>query len=213
MPYAPTRKQLILAILLLGGMPIVGAAATLDGHSLTVSLLETPYDPATETVTVGAGAEISGNTGTNVGSLLFSAESVDASGLKIVYTIEGGGGAYTGGAAGCALPASCSLWSAGPDDARFLFSGLNFGTPGTSLVGVNLTAAKVFGASISDVTADSFVLNFGSAGIINGVPPLGTLTMDLQVQTITAVPLPAGLPLLLAGCTALGGFLRRRKHA
>lgn len=186
-------------------------AFSLDGQNATVTLQETGFDDVSEVVSVGAGNEIVGNTGSEIGAILFSDEYVDLSGLQIVYRIQGGGGSYGGAAPECSGSPGCSLWGQDPDDARFLFSNLNFGVPGAFLNNVTLLSSSVFGATISDITADSFVLNFGSAGILNGTggsPALGTLTMNLNVQ---AVPLPGTLPLLLTASIGFLGISRRRK--
>lgn len=200
---------LVLAAIATAGWASQGAAASLDGQNVTITLQETGFSDAIDFVAVGAGNEIVGNTGSDIGAILFSNEFVDLSGLQVVYRIQGGGDSYTGPAPECAGAPGCSHWGSDASDARFLFSGLSFGTPGTVLNNVTLLATNVFGATVTDITASSFVLNFGAAGILNGaggVPDLGTLTMNLEVAV---VPLPATLPLFLAASFALG-FLRRK---
>ncbi|HEY0801331.1 MAG TPA: hypothetical protein VGD54_10845 [Steroidobacteraceae bacterium] len=191
------------------------ATITLDGQSVTVTLQESGFTDASDTVLAGLGGpQIIGNTPADpIGSILFSHESVNLQNLQIVYNIQGGGGVYAGSAAQCSGSPGCSLWSASADDARFLFSGLSFGSPGRILSGVNLTTASVFGVQIADVTANSFEVIFGSAGVLNGtggVPALGTITMDLQTAP-APVPLPPSFGLLAAGLVVLM-LARRRGH-
>src|SRR5580698_2283666 len=149
---------------------------SLNGEPLTVTLQETGFPDSSQTITAGPGGpQILGNAldpvADPVGYYLFASESVDAQALQIVYTIEGGGtGIYAGGAPACSGSPGCSLWGDAPnapDDARFLFSNLNFGSPGIVLENVSLTPNNVFGAYVADVTANSFEVVFGSAGILN----------------------------------------------
>jgi len=177
--------------------------ASLNGQPLTVTLLETGAVPPSlvDTITAGPGGpQIVGNTPTDpIGNILFSAESVNVQNLQVVYNIEGGGGAYTGTAPQCGGLPGCTLWSAAPDDARFVFSDLNFGSTGVILESVSLTTHNVFGV-VADVTgANSFEMIFGSAGVLNAPVSglaLGTITVDLQTQV---VPLPSSVVMLLGG--------------
>jgi hypothetical protein len=186
---------------------------SLNGQQVTVSLQESGFPDATDTVTAGPGGpQIVGNTPSDpIGSILFSHESVDIQNLRVVYNIEGGGGAYTGGAPQCSGSPGCSLWSANPDDARFLFSNLNFGSSGAVLKDVSLSTTNVFGAQVADVTAHSFEIIFGSAGILNGTagnPALGQITLDLQT---TPVPLPPSYAAFLGGAVLLWVLSRPRR--
>jgi len=212
--FRSSRQTSALILIAFGLAAATSAQAdpgTLNGEPVTVTLLETGFDPVSQTFTAGpGGTQILGNAldpvADPVGYDLFASESVDAQALQIVYTIEGGGtGVYAGGAPACSGSPGCSLWGDAPyapDDARFLFSNLNFGSPGIILENVSLTPNNVFGASVADVTANSFELIFGSAGILNsemqGQVALGTLTLDLQTE-IAPVPLPSSLVMLLGG--------------
>lgn len=207
---------LALAASALAASPLAHATlASLNGQSVTVTLQESGFSDAVDTVTAGPGGpQIVGNTGSDpIGSILFSAESVNLQDLQIVYHIEGGGGTYTGSASQCSGSPGCSLWSASPDDARFLFSGLSFGSPGTVLQNVVLSTTNVFGAQVADITANSFEVRFGLAGVLNGVggnPALGTITLDLQT---TVVPLPSSVLMMLGGLLLVSLFRRYRRIA
>jgi len=191
-------------------------AASLNGQPLTVTLLESLFLPAVDIITAGPGGpQIVGNTPSDqIGSILFSAESVNAQNLQIVYTIEGGGAAYTGSAPQCGVSPGCSLWGSSADDARFLFSGLNFGSTGVILESVSLTTNNVFGVQVADVTPTSFEVIFGSAGVLNGtggIPALGTITLDLQTE-VAPVPLPSSLVMLSGGLLLIAFVNGRRRH-
>lgn len=196
----------MLLCALAANSPAMAGTPSLNGQDVTVTLQETGYSDVADTIMAGPGGpQIVGNTMDPIGSILFSHESVNVQDLQIVYNIQGGGGTYAGSAPECAGSPGCSLWSAAPDDARFLFSGLNFGTPNTVLASVSLTPTNVYGAQIEDVTATSFEVVFGSAGVLNGTgpnPALGTLTMNLQTE-VSAVPEPASVALLLGGMLLL----------
>jgi hypothetical protein len=188
--------------------------ANLNGQPLTVSLLESGQPPFVDTITAGlSGPQIVGNTPSDpVGSQLFTNESVNVQDLQIVYTIQGGGGAYTGSEPGCIGSPGCRLWGASADDARFVFSDLNFGSPGIILKSVSLTQNNVFGV-VADVTsANSFEMIFGSAGIL-AVPglELGTITVDLQTE-VAPVPLPSSVVMLLGGLLLIVFVSGRGRH-
>jgi hypothetical protein len=190
--------------------------ASLNGQPLTVTLLEGVYPPAIDTITAGPGGpQIVGNAPSSdqVGYILLSHESVNVQNLQVVYNIEGGGAAYTGSAPECSGSPGCTLWSTyGPDDARFLFSNLNFGSAGIILKSVSLTTNNVFDVQYANVTADSFELIFGSAGILS--PPgldLGTITVDLQTE-VAPVPLPSSVVMLLGGLLLIVFVNGRGRH-
>ena len=208
---------LLLASALAASAVAPAGAASLNGQAVTVTLQESGFPDVVDTVTAGPGGpQIVGNTPSDpIGSLLFSAESVNLQNLQIVYNIEGGGGVYTGTAPQCSGSPGCSLWSQAPDDARFLFSGLSFGSPSVILSAVSLTTSNVFGVQVADVTANSFEVIFGSAGVLNGtggIPALGTITLDLQT-TVAPVPLPPSYLMLLGGLVLLVARRRYRGDA
>ena len=180
------------------------ALPTLLGSNVTVSLLETGFPDASDTVTVTAAAEIVGNDpASNVGSLLFSDEFVDISALRIVYRIHGGGGAY-------AANPNYQLWGPTADDARLVFSGLNFQESGSFLADVLITMQDVVGLSLGAngvaFTGNSLTLNFGSLGILASTN-IGTITLDLRVGHDSPppnnVPEPGSLLLMVLGLFAL----------
>jgi len=216
-PNPPLMACVLFASALTAGLAHAGTVS-LDGQPVTVTLLESGFPDAVDTVTAGPGGpQILGNTASDpIGSILFSNESVDLQNLQIVYRIQGGGGAYGGTAPQCSGSPGCSLWSATPDDARFLFSGLSFGVPGEILGGVNLTTSNVFGVQVADITPTSFEVIFGSAGVLNGTggnPALGTITLNL-VTEMAPVPLPPSVAMLLGGLALLAlGKLRQRTLA
>jgi len=214
--------QLLLALTLMLSLAPVALATTysLNGQGVTVAYMETlPSPPASPGTTVSAtdtaviagpgGPQIVGNTPDAVGSNLFSTEWIDLHDLTITYRIAGGGGTYTGTEAQCQGSPGCTYWDSAASDARFEFSNLGFGAAGGALQNVMLSGSNVFGASVSDITPDSFLLTFGSAGILNqnGAPDLGTLTMTLDVAQ---VPLPGSGMLLLTACSGLAFIARRR---
>jgi hypothetical protein len=204
----------LIASSLAAGTLAHAAPVSLNGEPVTVTLQESGFSDVTDTVTAGPGApQIIGNTPDPIGSILFSNESVDIQNLQIVYNIEGGGGAYTGSAPQCSGSPGCTLWSSTADDARFLFSNLNFGSPGVTLKGVSLTTNDVFGVQLADITANSFEVIFGSAGVLNGAaghPALGQITLDLQTQAPAPVPLPPSYAVLLGGLVMLVVLGRRK---
>jgi hypothetical protein len=189
--------------------------ASLNGEPLTVTLLETGAVPPSvaDTITAGPGGpQIKGNTADPIGSILFTNESVNVHDLQIVYNIQGGGGAYTGPAPECVGSPGCTLWSAAPDDARFVFSDLNFGSTGVILKSLSLTTHNVFGVTADVTGANSFEMIFGSAGVLNPVFsgfPLGTITVDLQTQV---VPLPSSVVMLLGGLLLIVFVNGRGRH-
>jgi len=201
-----------LCALLLCGLTLsplaMAGTPTLNGDPVTVSFLETTYPPVTDTVTANpGGAQIVGNPmptdpQTNIGEqILQTGENVTLQNLQIVFNLNGNGGSYTGSDPGCAGSPGCYLWGGTADDSRFQFSNLSFGTPNTILQNVSVTPQNVFGVQLLDVTATSFVIEFGSAGILrltNGDPGTGTITMDLQTEVL-AVPEPATWVSLLGG--------------
>jgi hypothetical protein len=214
-----TSVLLLIASAMAASTLAHAGTASLNGQPLTVTLLETGAVPpvSVDIITAGPGGpQIVGNTPSDpIGSILFSAESVNAQNLQIVYNIEGGGGAYTGTAPGCTGSSlGCSLWGSTADDARFLFSGLNFGSTGVILESVSLTTNNVFDVQVANVTADSFEVIFGSAGILNGtggIPALGTITLDLQTG-VAAVPLPSSVVMLLGGLLLIVFVNGRGRH-
>src|SRR5271168_2970375 len=151
-------------------------AQSLNGQDVTVTLTETllnttptqSFDPISDTVTAGLGGpQIVGNSGTtNLGNpstgVLQSGESVNLHDLDITAIVKGGGGAYSGSAAGCSGSPGCAYWDLTSSNATFVFSGLSFGTPGTVLTGVDLTTKNIFGAQVTDVTATGFDVVFGN---------------------------------------------------
>ena len=101
-----------------------------------------------------------------------------------------------------------------------------FWRPGTYNFDVNFSVESGFGSSTAASDEDTLVLNpvRNDGGILRFLSPVTSLTMSstqrccsLQVMTFgvdtTVIPLPAGLPLLLAGMGALGLAARRRSRA
>jgi hypothetical protein len=67
---------------------------------------------------------------------------------------------------------------------------------------------------VANVTAASFEVIFGSAGILNGtggIPALGTITLDLQTG-VAAVPLPSSVVMLLGGLLLMVFVNGRGRH-
>jgi hypothetical protein len=215
-PRSRRTSALVLTTLTMAAGTLVQAATvSLNGQMLTVTLQESGFSDAVDTITAGPGGpQIVGNTSSDpIGNILLSAESVNVQNLQIIYNIQGGGGSYTGNAPQCSGAPGCSLWSPSADDARFLFSDLNFGSSGTILKGVTLTTINVFGVQVADITANSFEVIFGSAGVLNGtggIPALGKITLDLQTG-VAPVPLPPSFAMFAGGLLIV--FLNgRRRH-
>jgi hypothetical protein len=211
-----TSVLVLLASAMAAGTWAHAGTASLNGQPLTVTLLEGVYLPAIDIITAGPGGpQIVGNAppSDQVGYLLFSNESVNVHDLQVVYNIEGGGAAYTGTAPQCGGLPGCSLWSTtGPDDARFVFSDLNFGSTGVILKSVSLTTHNVFGVTADVIGVNSFEMIFGSAGVLNAPGSglaLGTITVDLQTQV---VPLPSSVVMLLGGLLLIVIVNGRGRH-
>jgi|SRR5271166_1182058 len=204
----PVVRSIAGAVLLLAS---IGAAdaQSLNGQNVTVTLTETGFSDVSDTVTAGLGGpQIVGNTSTtNLGSqVLQSGESVDLQNLDITAVVKGDGGPYLGSDHGCI--GGCSVWDVVSSDATYVFSGLSFGSPGTVLTGVDLTTSNIFGASVTDITASSFEVVFGAAGIPNGSggnQAFGILNMALETSTtvIAPVPEPSTYALMLTGLLVL----------
>lgn len=97
----------------------------------------------------------------------------------------------------------CGMTSCSPDDTvSWALTSLDFGGP---LTGVSILLNGI-GATISSFTADSVFFSWANVGI-----PQGTY-LTLKFET-AAVPLPASLPLLMAGVAGLAALRRRRKSA
>jgi PEP-CTERM motif len=205
---SPLVRLVVMAVALMASIAAADAQ-TLDGQNITVTLLQTPYSPAIDTVTAGSGGpQIVGGDSSAIGGILFAgnpgqqSESIDLQGLSIVAVLEGGGGSYMGSESACSGAPGCSYWAGATSDARYEFSGLSFGTPNTVLTGVDIRASNIFGVpTVMDLTPTSFVVEFGAAGILNGTNgnlAISTLTMDLQTG-VSAVPEPSTYALMLAG--------------
>lgn len=80
-------------------------------------------------------------------------------------------------------------------------------TDGSSLVGFQVDSTLLSGVSIS-TTADSLTISYTSVGLIGP----GTVISGRYVTT-AVVPIPATLPLVLAGLGLLGLSVRRRIQA
>jgi PEP-CTERM motif-containing protein len=204
----PVVRSIVGAVILMASIAAANAQS-LNGQNVTVTLSETGYSDVSDTVTAGPGGpQIVGNTNTtNLGSqVLQSGESVDLQNLDITAVVKGDGGPYLGSDPGCS--GGCSVWDVVSSDATYQFSGLNFGSPGTILTGVVLSTSNIFGAYITDVTANSFDVVFGAAGIPNGSggnQAFGTLNMALETSTavVPPVPEPSTYVLMLAGLLVL----------
>lgn len=205
----PVVRSIVGAVTLLASIAAANAQS-LNGQTATVTLTETGYSDVSDTVTAGPGGpQIVGNTSTtNLGSqVLQSGESVDLQNLDITAIVKGDGGPYLGPSVpGCS--GGCSVWDVVSSDATYVFSGLSFGSPGTVLTGVDLTTSNIFGAYVTDVTASSFEVVFGAAGIPNGSggnQAFGTLNMALETSTtvIAPVPEPSTYALMLTGLLVL----------
>ena len=96
-------------------------------------------------------------------------------------------------------------------DGILTLSGLDF-FPNSAITGIaNFTSNVLVGIDSSDVTFTDRSVSINMAGSLW----LGgeALSFDLVTRDISAVPLPAGLPLLAAGLAGLALIRRRRGTA
>jgi hypothetical protein len=153
-------------------------AATLSGDSVSVQLTIPGFPPATDTVTVGAGAD----------AFFFGTE------LAIDFNAGVNGDLFT-------LTSSADFpdgFFTGPGNADFLLSSLDFGTP---LTGFNII--QNFGSGVVDSLTDTSVA-FSVVG--NNPISRGTFFTAQFITTpvSVAVPLPGTLSLFAAGLASLG---------
>ncbi|WP_245306199.1 VPLPA-CTERM sorting domain-containing protein [Roseovarius aestuariivivens] len=162
-------------------------AATLQGDTVSCGIVSTgPWSCSTSTALVGMGSEF---TLQFFGNDLFSVD-IAASSIRLDF-VSGSLGAGAG--------------------ELLTFSDLDF-TPASNIVGIgNFQTTALFGVQASDVsfTADSVSFDFNGTDWRNGQ----FVSFDLVTAQTGVVPLPAGLPLLLAGLGGLGLLARRKRKA
>lgn len=203
------RKQVIFLgfIVLSFALPQI-SHASLIGQSVTVTYQDNTPFSSSDTVTAGAGVEISGSdTSKNLtnDSILFSADFININATSIVIQLSGGGADMGRGYSN----AGFSIYPS----ARFDFTGFSFAPDVLSGVGVVLTNA--IGLTDTDVsfTANSLTLNnLGNLGILGStIDDHGQVTLNLQ--TVPApVPVPGMLPLFTACLAGFGAMARRQKR-
>ena len=181
-------------------------AATLDGSTVTISLVYPTLDNvlASGTVTVGSAVEVacSASASTNLcastnetGNGLLDGEYIDLSGTTISAQLlapftSASGDSYNG----------------------IVFSDLNFGS-GYAITGFTLTT-NISGLDASDIsfTATSLSINLLGLDPSNTTDGSGVGTFSITLQ-VTAVPEPATASLALLGVAALGLAVRRQRAA
>lgn len=179
----------LFALAMAGFSQITPAAATptLDGTSLTLNYNYSGFPSTTDTLTVGAGIEVSctGGGGGNAQVCFFLSapvQIIDITGLTIHY-------AYT------ANPGESGAFSPVPVNG-FDFENLN---PGGNISGFTLSTT-LGGLTESRITFTAHSLVIDMAGVTAGSG--GSFDITLHV------PEPASVPLFAAALVALLGFRR-----
>jgi hypothetical protein len=188
------RWSVLLLCLLSTALVASGAHATLIGRSVAVTLTDGGSLAESDTVLVGAGAELTPGDGSNVGALLLPNESIDVGAFTIELVLEEGAADGTTGY---------------PSGTRYLFSSLSFDDPSLVITGVSLTLVNVSGVALgSEVEFGSDVVTLWIDTLVIGDVPsavdVGRVSLALEV----AVPEPGVLALLASA--GLGGYARRR---
>jgi len=170
---------------------LAGAAnATLIGQSVSVALTNDGSVNASDSVLVGASAEITPGDGSNVGALLLPNESIDLGAFTIEIALEEGASNGTTGY---------------PAGTHYLFSNLSFLDPSLIISGVTIALVNITGVALgSQVTFGSdFVSVLIDTLVIGDIPnavDVGQVTLTLQT---TVIPEPGSLALLASGLAAL----------
>jgi hypothetical protein len=181
------RKSVLMSFAAAGVLAAVGVvnAATLDGDTVTVEM-STGFggSQGAQTVVVGAGYE--GNYYSNQYFDLNDGANGD------LFTITSTGDF-------CGMT-SCS---GSGDTVTWTLTGLDFGTP---ITGFSLSSS--IGGATASFTGTSVTISWTEAAI-----PFGTYTVGQFLTGPSAVPLPAGLPMVASGIGALVMLRKRRKAA
>lgn len=194
------------------------ANASLIGDTVEVGF---PSEGETDTVTVNSGFEIVPDDGSYLGSVYLALdEYVDIGESSIsLHVLSGGTDPDEPNA--IVIDGREYLPSGYLQGDQLTFSDLDFsGIPDAVLTGVTISLLNIVNLELgTDVffTADSVTLNLDRFLIEftnSGVPDYGTITLNLQFDTATPVPLPGSLILLMSGLAFLScSMISKRKIA
>ena len=208
------RIQQLLKICILGlGFTLFAlpAHATFIGTDVTFSLIEPSYSDLVQTVEASDALEVSGGDGSAIGNIMMSggttapSEYIDIGSDYIEFQIFGGAEPFTNGFGLTGFGSGTKYQL--DFTARVLAL---FETP---------TATDLSLADITGVTFDTELMLAGNSLMlfvdtlgVDLTDNFGTLRLDFQLKDISAIPVPAALPLMLSGLAMIGFLARRRKN-
>jgi hypothetical protein len=178
---------------------------------VTVTFVEPGFTDEVDNVTVGAGSEIAQGDGSNIGdNILLGGEFIDIGDSSLVYRVRGDGPAHP----------TPGYSTTGFDPLAYYLFEFDFGASGDQIVSVAIVLQDVIGVALSSevfFTDDSLQLYVGTLGVLGDVlggPDLGTITLNLEIESngppVGAVPEPSSVAALGLGLVALAWRRYRR---